>query len=169
MSLVIHKTEFGAVQVGLTSTADVEAAARAMSARVAAKLPGAHIDGFLVQEMVQGAEFLLGARMDASFGPCVTVGLGGVNVELLDAVRTLMLPLDEVELDAVFAEPKFARVLAGFRGAPPCDVEALRETVHAFARFYLAHRDHMSEVEINPLVVRPRGKPPVAVDLRIIR
>ena len=119
--------------------------------------------------MVQGAEFLLGARTDPSFGPCLVFGLGGVNVELMDAVRTLMLPLDDVELDATFAEPKFARVLAGFRGAPACDVDALRAAVHGFARFYLAHRDHMSEVEINPLIVRPAGKLPVAVDLRIIR
>ena len=60
-------------------------------------------------------------------------------------------------------------MLAGFRGAPACDVEALRKAVHGFARFYLAHRGHMSEVEINPLIVRPVGKLPVAVDLRIIR
>ena len=121
-----------------------------------------------MQEMVQGAEFLLGARDDPSFGPCLVIGLGGVMVELLDATHTLLLPLDELELDEVLASAKFARVLSGFRGAPACDVAALRSAAQAFGRFYLAHRAHLKEAEINPLVVRAAGQGAVAVDVRLI-
>ena len=165
---VIHKTEFGAVKVGLASASEVEAEAAAMITRVTAKLPTARIEGFLVQEMVQGAEFLLGAHEDPSFGPCLVIGLGGVLVELIDATRTLLLPLDEQELDEALASPKLAKVLSGFRGAPPCDVAALKSAAQAFATFYLAHRAHLQEAEINPLVVRATGQGAVAVDVRLI-
>jgi succinyl-CoA synthetase beta subunit len=166
---VVHKTEFGAVKVGLRDAQEVAGAAAAMIERVRAQLPDARIDGFLVQEMVQGAEFLLGARDDPSFGPCLVFGLGGVLVELLDATRVITLPLDEAELDACFAEPKIARVLAGFRGAPAVHVAALRSAVVGFARFYLAHRDHVQDIEINPLVVREQGRGAVAVDVRLVQ
>jgi acetyltransferase len=166
---VVHKTEFGAVRIGLRNASEVAEAATAMTQAVQAKLPGARIEGFLVQEMVQGLEFIVGMRDDPSFGPCLVFGPGGVLVELMNNVETITLPLDGSELDAALARPQIARLLAGFRGAAPADKAALRRAISGLGNFYLAHRDFMREMEINPLVVRPEGQGAVAVDVRLVR
>ena len=165
---VVHKTEFGAVETGLARAQDVSAAATRMLARVREKLPDARVEGFLVQEMVSGVEMLLGARDDPAFGPCLVLGPGGVNVELMDATEVLTLPLDASALETALARPKIAKLLAGFRGAPRADDAALRRAVADFAAFYLAHRDFMTDVEINPLVVRAGNGGVVAVDVRLV-
>ena len=63
---------------------------------------------------------------------------------------------------------KLARLLAGYRGKPPADREALETAVAALARFFLDHRDEIADIEINPLMVRPDGQGAVAVDVRVI-
>jgi acetate---CoA ligase (ADP-forming) len=165
---ILHKTEFGAVVTGLRSTDEVVRAAQAMTERVRQHLPGAVLDGFVVQEMVEGIEIIVGARTDVSFGPYLLVGLGGVFVELMQQTKLICLPLDLHELDRTLAAPPFNKVLAGFRSRRPADLVSLRSAIIGIAEFYLAHRKWLTELEINPLIVREHGQSVAAVDIRAV-
>ena len=89
---ISHKTEVGGVRLNLNSATEVERAAEALAAAVKA-VPGASIDGFLVQEMVEGVEIILGARTDPLYGPMLVVGAGGILVELVQDVAFRLLPV----------------------------------------------------------------------------
>jgi acetate---CoA ligase (ADP-forming) len=166
---IIHKTELGAVATGLRSANDVMRSADAMLARARDRLPRADMMSFQVQKMVEGVELIVGARADASFGPYLLIGLGGVFVELIDKTQLVCLPLDVVELDRVLASPPLASLLAGYRGKPPADVAALRRTILGVADFYLSHQAELEDFEINPLIVGKAGEGVAAVDIRLLR
>jgi acetyltransferase len=165
---ILHKTEAGGVVLDLRSGDAVQTAADALVASARATQPGARIDGFLVQEMVSGVEAIVGARSDALYGPLLLVGAGGILVELAKDAALRMLPVTASEISDVIDGLKLDRLLAGFRGRPPADRAALESTVMALAKFYLDHRARIEDIEINPLMVRPKGRGAVAVDVRVI-
>src|SRR5690606_35784008 len=131
--------------------------------------PEAVIDGFLVQEMVSGTEVLVGAREDALYGPLLVLGTGGVMVELIGDVALRLLPVSGDDVRAMIEGLKLGTLLAGFRGAPPGDTDALVDACLALGQFYLDHRPWLADIEINPLMVRPRGQGVCAVDVRAVR
>jgi acyl-CoA synthetase (NDP forming) len=161
-----HKTEAGGVRLGLGDGAEVAAAAADMADRVAAA--GATLDGFLVQEMVDGVEMIVGAREDPLFGPMMVVGAGGVLVELVRDAAFRLLPVSDDDARAMVGELKAARLLDGWRGAPPADVEALVAAIAALSDFFLDHRPWLADLEINPLMVCEKGRGVRAVDIRSI-
>jgi acetyltransferase len=132
-------------------------------------VPGARIEGYLVQEMVDGVEMILGARNDPLYGPMLVLGAGGILVELIKDVAFRLLPVTTDDARAMIAELKVAKLLAGFRGRPPCDVEALVKAICGLSDFYLDHRDLLSDLEINPLIVLAKGQGVRAVDVRPVR
>ena len=132
-------------------------------------LAGSQLSGFLVQEMVDGLEMLVGVREDADFGPLVVVGLGGVFVELFRDVTLRLAPVDETEVRAMLSELRGAKALDGFRGQAPRDVDALVKAIIGVSDFYLKNRSWLAEIEINPLIVLADGKGVRAVDVRPIR
>ena len=160
---VIHKTESGAVVLGLKSAEEVEAHGKRLLslAKGSAKL--------LVQEMVQGTEIILGARTDPQYGPFLVVGLGGIFVEVLKDIAIRLLPVDEREARAMLQELRSYKVLQGVRGQGPRDVEALVRAMIGLSDIFAAHRNHLSDMEINPLMVRAQGGGVAAVDVRMIR
>jgi len=162
---ISHKTEIGGVRLNLGSADAVERAGEALIAAGAAA--GAAIDGLLVQEMVEGVEVIVGARTDPLYGPMLVVGAGGILVELVKDVAFRLLPVTPDDVRAMLAELKVARLLAGFRGRPAGDVQALVRAICGLSDFYLAHRHLLSDLEINPLMVRPDGVR--AVDIRMVR
>ncbi len=166
---VSHKTEAGAVALGLADSAAVVEAARKMHAGVRAHHPDARVDGFLVQEMVSGLEFIVGARTDPLYGPFLVLGLGGITVEVLADTAIALLPVDEAEVRAMLAGLRSAPLLGSFRGQPPRDVDALVAAILGLAQLFLDHRDAISDIEVNPLMVGPQGAGVRAVDVRIIR
>jgi len=166
---ISHKTEAGGVRLNLTSADAVEHAAQALVASAAKAAPGAPIDGVLVQEMVEGIEVILGARTDPLYGPMLVVGAGGILVELVKDVVVRLLPVTRDDARAMLGELKVAKLLAGFRGRPPADRDALVEAICGLSAFYLDHRHLLSDLEINPLIVRPRGEGVRAVDVRLVR
>jgi succinyl-CoA synthetase beta subunit len=106
----------------------------------------------------------VGGRVDPDFGPLVAVGAGGIQVELYKDIAVCLAPLDlEGALQAI-ARTQVAKLLAGFRGAAPADVDAVARTVCAVSRFIADHADQVSEVEINPLAVMPGNQGCVALD-----
>ena len=163
----IHKTELGAVALGL----DSEAAVRDGAADIGARLAAASVEltGFLVQEMVDGLEVIVGVREDDQFGPVMVVGLGGVFVEAIGDVALRLLPVTAEDAREMLGELRGAALLGAFRGARPRDVDALVRAIVGLSDVYLDHRHHLSDLEINPLMVLAEGEGVRVVDLRPIR
>lgn len=156
-----HKTEAGAVALGLGDRAAVEAARTAMRTRLAERASGARIAGWLVQAMAGGVgEALIGYRLDPEAGPVVTVGAGGVFAELYRDVAVRLAPVDVATARAMVAEVRGFAALAGWRGRPSGDLEALAAAVAALSRLGLDRR--IEEAEANPVIVGESGV--VAVD-----
>jgi acyl-CoA synthetase (NDP forming) len=166
---VSHKTEVGGVRLNLKSAAEVEREASALAAALARSVADAPLEGFLVQEMVEGIEMIVGAHTDALFGPMITVGAGGILVELVKDVAFRLLPITTDDARAMIGEIKAAKLLAGFRGAPAADIDALIAAKCGLSELYLAHRHLLSDLEVNPLIVLPQGQGVRAVDVRMAR
>jgi acyl-CoA synthetase (NDP forming) len=165
---VLHKSDAGLVKVGLTSQAEVRAAATAMEKSISA-LPQARRLGFLVQrKVVAVSEIFVGARVDPDFGPIVVVGAGGVQVELYKDVAVRLAPISEASARQALESTKVIKLLEGFRGAPVGDIDAVARTVSAVSRFIADFADELSEVEINPLGVMPKGQGCIALDCVIV-
>lgn len=163
---ISHKTEAGGVLLNLKTPAEVAAAARTLAARAKKHNRKARLDGFLVQEMVSGVEVLLGARNDPLYGPLLVVGSGGVMVELARDVALKLLPVTAADVRGMIAPLKLQAQLKGFRGRPAADESALVKAIVGLARFFVDHRDQLDDIEINPLIVRAKGKGAAAVDVR---
>jgi acetyltransferase len=166
---VSHKTEVGGVRLNLKSAQEVEQAANALREALSASVPGASIDAFLVQEMVDGIEVLVGARTDPLYGPMIAVGAGGILVELVRDVAFRLLPMSREDARAMIGELAVAKLLAGFRGRPPADVDALVASICTLGDFFLDHRHVLTDLEINPLTVLQKGEGVRAVDVRWAR
>jgi acyl-CoA synthetase (NDP forming) len=163
-----HKTEVGGVALHLGSREAVRAAAAAMALRLRAHDPHATVDGFLVQEMVDGVEMLVGVREDPQFGPVMAVGLGGVAAEVLQDVAIRLLPIDHGTAADMLSSLKGASLLGAFRGRPERDVAALTQAMIGLSRLFMAYRPWWSDIEVNPLIVRAKGDGVRAVDVRIV-
>ncbi|MFJ5828888.1 acetate--CoA ligase family protein [Streptomyces sp. NPDC093089] len=158
-----HKTELGLVKVGLTSASQVRDAYRELTD--IARFESIDLDGILVCQMVgRGVEMVVGVTRDDLFGPTVTVGLGGVLVEVLNDTAVRVPPFDEHEARSMLAELRGRALLDGVRGAPPADVDALVEVVLRVQRMALELDGDLAELDINPLMVLPRGQGAVALD-----
>jgi acetyltransferase len=160
---VVHKTESGAVVLGLKSTDEVQAEGQKLLTKT---LGRGHL---LIQEMVQGTEVLIGARTDPQYGPVLMVGLGGIFVEVLKDVSIRLLPIDEREAREMLKELRGYKVLEGVRGQGPRDIDALVKAMVGLSDIFTAHRNHLSDLEINPIMVRAQGRGVVAVDVRLVR
>ncbi|RVG41260.1 CoA-binding protein, partial [Sinorhizobium meliloti] len=159
---VAHKTEAGAVRLNLTNRDEVIEAARGM-ASVAS--------GYLVEKMIAKpvAELIVGAARDAVAGPVLTIGAGGILVELLEDSAILTLPVTEESIRDAIAGLKISRLLDGYRGNPKGDIAALIRTVAAAASYVVANASKLEELDINPIMVLPDGHGAVAADALIRR
>lgn len=158
-----HKTELGLVKIGLTSASQIRDTYRELTD--IARYEGVDLDGVLVCQMVErGVEMVVGVTQDELFGPTVTVGLGGVLVEVLRDVAVRVPPFGEEQARSMLAELRGRALLEGVRGGPPVDVDALVEVVLRVQRMALELGGDLSELDINPLMVLPRGQGAVALD-----
>ena len=163
---ISHKTEVGGVRLGLATASEVRAEATALAKSIRKADRKAEIEGFLVQEMVDGLEVIVGARDDPLYGPMIVLGAGGVLVELVKDAAFRLLPVGAADVRAMIAELRIAKLLKGFRGGPAADIDALVKAVVGLSKFYLDHRTWLADLEINPLMVLPKGKGVRAVDIR---
>ncbi|MCK9250760.1 MAG: acetate--CoA ligase family protein [Solirubrobacteraceae bacterium] len=162
-----HKSDAGAVVVGVRGDADVAAA----HDRVvdAARRAGATPEGSIVQRMAgKGVELIVGVRRDPVLGPVIVVGAGGILAELGSGVARRMLPLREGDAAAMLAESAAAPLLAGYRGDAAADLDAAVTAIEGIARAAVAVGDTLEAVEVNPLIVHPRGEGATAVDALLI-
>lgn len=158
-----HKTERGAVRLGLESPAAVEAAAREMQERLSRE--GFTALRFLVQrQVVGGVELLVGVTHDRHFGPVVVCGLGGVLVELLRDISVRLTPLAVEDAREMLRELKGFPLLTGYRGSPPVDIAAVEELLLRVSALAEELPD-VAELDLNPVIARADGV--VVVDARI--
>lgn len=156
---ISHKTEANAVRLGLASDADVAAAYDEILRNAKAYKPGARIDGVLVQEMVSGGiEAILGVTNDKLFGPAVMFGLGGIFAEVMKDVVFRIAPVTKSAALDMIAEIKGYAVLTGARGAAHADIDALADAIVRLSALAIDLKDHVAELDINPLFVFPKGQ-----------
>ena len=155
---LLHKTELGAVKLNLANADQV--------AKAVAELQ-AHADKFLVESMVPGAlaELIVGVTRDAQFGLSLTVGAGGILVELMRDAITLLLPTSREEILAAIRQLKCFKLLDGYRGKPKADLDAIVTAISAIVAYANEQGEHLQELDVNPLLALPEGA--VAVDALI--
>jgi acyl-CoA synthetase (NDP forming) len=147
-----HKSELGAVALGVDSTAAVRAAYDRLR-KVAAGQPGA--EGVLVAPMrTAGQELLAGVTVDATFGPVLAVGLGGIWTEVLGDVALRVLPVDRTDALEMLGELRGAAVLRGARGREPVDLERVADVLVRLADAAALVGPSLRALEVNPLWCR---------------
>ena len=158
----MHKSEFGFVQLRVDA-ADVQAVSDSMRQRAsAAGLPGGVV---LVEEMVTDGllEWFVGCRSDSTFGPIVVLGIGGIYAELFGSPEIRLAPLTAEEAESAIRAHRAFAVIDGARGKPKADLAHFAATVAAISQFYWDTHDLISELDMNPVIVRPAGEVPGVV------
>jgi acetate---CoA ligase (ADP-forming) len=160
---LVHKTEAGAVRLGLRGPSQVVRAAREMHSRLAAE--GHELEGFLVQRLLEdGVEMLVGVVSDPLFGPVLACGAGGTTAELLKDVAVRVTPLTEQDAGDMLRSLSSFPLLQGYRGAPRADVAALEDLILRMSALVDNHPEVL-ELECNPVMVMPGGA--IAADARV--
>jgi acyl-CoA synthetase (NDP forming) len=164
---IAHKSDLGLVRLGITDQRDVRSTFADLARTAKKAAPGASIDGVLVCETApQGVECLVGAVRDELFGPVVTFGLGGVFVEIFDDVATRVPPFDRAEARRMIDQTRGGALLRGTRGQERGDISGVVDVIMRVQRLAMDFPDVITEIDINPLVVRPDGV--VALDGLVI-
>ncbi|WP_326542630.1 acetate--CoA ligase family protein [Pseudorhodoferax sp.] len=166
---IAHKSDVGGVALDLADAAAVRAAFARVTQAARAARPDATVEGAVVQPMVgAGQSVLLGIVRDPVFGPVMTVGLGGVLTELIQDVAHRVLPVDAPMAESMLRELRTFPLLDGFRGSPKADLPALVQLMVDLSRYMLEQGDDIDELELNPVLVRPRAtRGALAVDALI--
>ena len=163
---ITHKSDVGGVVLGLSSAAEVRAGYEKVRAAGEA-VPGASIDGVLVTPMRSGGtELLAGVTVDPTFGPVLAVGLGGIWVEVLKDTSLRLLPVDAAEVKRMLGELRGGPLLAGARGTPPANLDAVAEAIAGLGRTALSLNGALRVLEVNPLWVN--GDQVEALDVLVV-
>jgi acetate---CoA ligase (ADP-forming) len=163
-----HKTEAGGVALNLADEAALRAAWDITICNVKRAAPDAKLDGLLIEEMsLRGIELMVGAKRDPDWGVVLLLGLGGLWVEALGDVQVLPGSADTAQIVEALGKLRAAELLAGSRGAPPVDSEAVAQAVLAIDRL-MRSVPEITEIDINPLMVHAKGKGATALDALIV-
>ena len=152
---MVHKTEAGAVALGLSSPDALVEAAEDMKLAVARNSENAVTDSFLVEAMAPPpiAELVVGIHRDPFFGLVMTLGSGGVLVELVGDTVSVLLPSSPAAIAAALGRLRVSKLLDGFRGRPAADKDEIVRTLTGLAQYAIDNAELISEIEINPLFV----------------
>ena len=165
---ILHKTDVGGVILNVYDEQAAQRAFEELVARAGAAHPGARLRGVQVQRMVAGGqEVIVGVKRDATFGPLVMFGLGGIYVEVLADVSFRLAPLGPIDAAEMVDEVRSARLLSGMRGQPAADRAALLDAIVRIGQLAFDHPE-LAELDVNPLLVLPEGQGVMAVDVRIL-
>jgi acetyltransferase len=166
---IIHKSDAGGVKVNIKDADGIREAYKTILKNSKAYKADANIHGVLIQEMAPwGTEVIIGSVNDATFGPTVMFGLGGIFVEVLKDVTFRVAPISVGESRRMMNDIKGAPILAGVRGESPRDREKLAETLSLYSQMVYDLRDEISETDANPVLVYEEGTGLKVVDARII-
>jgi len=157
---LFHKTEVGGVVLDLRSQEEVREESRRLL-----KIQGC--EALLVQEMLRGdRELVCGLTRDAQFGPCVMFGLGGILTEVIEDVVFRIAPLTPRDAQEMAKEIRTRKIIEPFRGEPAVDMDAVAHILVTLGDIGIRYED-VQEIDINPLKIRPDGKP-VSVDALVV-
>jgi len=166
---ILHKSDAGGVKVNIKDDASCREAYKTILANSKAYKADANIHGVAIQEMAPwGTEVILGSVNDATFGPTMMFGLGGIFVEVLKDVTFRVAPVSTKSAQRMISEIRGAPILAGVRGEAPRDQKVLAETISRYANMIVDLSDEISESDANPVLVYEEGKGLKVVDARII-
>jgi acetyltransferase len=153
------------VRLNLQNAVEVRAAHGAILDNAKKYAPHAILNGVLVQEMVTGGvEVIIGVSYDPQLGPTLLFGTGGVMVEVYQDVAMRHCPITPAEAHEMILEVKGAKLLQGFRGKPACDIDALADVLVKVSHLAVHLNGQLAELDINPLLVLPKGQGVKAVD-----
>jgi acyl-CoA synthetase (NDP forming) len=163
---IVHKSDAGGVQLNLDTPEAVEKAYGELLTKVKDSFPQAKIDGVLVNKMAPaGQEVIIGMNRDPQFGPIILFGLGGVLVEIFRDVALRHPPLSREDALEMIQQIKGYPVLAGYRGQPPVDMNALADCLLAVAEL-AEENPKIVEIDLNPVFAYPQSA--LVADARII-
>lgn len=164
---IIHKTEIGGVCLNLGDRQAVKKAFEKIRTRLARDGLSDAMEGVLVQPMIrEGVEVMVGVAQDPLFGPLIAFGLGGIHVEILKDVQFRVTPLTDQDAREMVRSIRGYRLLEGYRGHPPADVEAIEEALLRISRL-VEEVPEIGEIDLNPIFALPPGKGCRIVDARI--
>jgi len=156
---VLHNSDIGAVRLNLE---DEDAVKHAFD-----EIQQEGMEGILVQRMLHGGvELMIGVTEDPLFGPLIAFGLGGIHVEILADVRFRVTPLTDQDAREMVREIRGYRLLEGYRGHPPADVNAIEEVLLRVSRM-VEDIPEIRELDLNPIFALPPGQGCSAADVRI--
>lgn len=165
---ISHKSDVGGVIVGLGSEREVRGAYYEAMDRVADAGANGGVEGVLVQRHVSGGrETIIGSIFDPSFGPLIMFGLGGIYVEALGDVVFRIHPVSDIDAEEMIRSVKGHRLLEGMRGEKGVDFVALQETIQRVSQL-VGDFPQITEIDINPFVAFEPGRPPLALDARVV-
>jgi acetyltransferase len=154
---IVHKTEIGGVLLGLGDAEAVRRGFQLLRERVGQAIAADAFEGVLVRRMIpSGYELIIGGKQDTSFGPVVMVGLGGIYVELWQAVAFALAPVGRRRVQELLRRTKAEKLLSGLRGQKPGDIKSVTEAVIRVGRL-LADFPRIAELDLNPVIVGPGG------------
>jgi acyl-CoA synthetase (NDP forming) len=164
---IIHKTEFGGVQLNLQNEDAVRRAFEYVSDQLAKRQMSKAMDGVVVQPMISGGvELMVGVTQDRSFGPLIAFGLGGIHVEILKDVSFRVTPITDLDAAEMVRSIRGYRLLQGYRGHPPADIPAIENLLLRVARL-VEDVPEIGELDLNPVIALPPGGGCQVVDARI--
>lgn len=167
---ILHKTDAGGVKLNLHSREEALIAFDSIMKSCAAYDPQARLDGVLVQEMAEaGTEMIVGISSDAKFGPLLMIGMGGIFVEVFKDAALYPCPLSKEEAIEMIRSLKVYKLLTGYRGSKPCDIDALADLMVRLSQFAAENKDVVKELDLNPVIVYPEGEGLSVVDALLIK
>ncbi len=165
---IVHKFDVGGVRLKIKTKKEARKAFEEIIENAKKVNPSAHIDGVIIERMAKrGVEVILGAVRDPKFGPICMFGLGGTLVESMKDVTFRLAPMWEISAEIMIRSIKAYGILKGARGAWPCDIDAIKDCILRLSQMVTEHPE-IAELDINPLIVYPRGKGCVVADSRIL-
>ena len=165
---LVHKSEAGGIKLNLRNAEELRVAYREMISHITQQFPEAQIIGVMVEKMApKGQEVIIGMRRDATFGPMLMFGMGGVLVEQIKDISFKVAPLSGEDIDDMLASTIAGKLLAGYRGAAKGDIAAVKDVIARLSQLGLDFPE-IAEVEINPLIVYSEGQGALALDSRAI-
>jgi acetyltransferase len=163
---ILHKTDIGGVKLNINSKAEAEKAYGEIMAGVRKGMPKAKIDGIFIEAMTKKRyELLIGCKKDEVFGPAIVFGMGGVAVEVFRDTAVGLPPLNMSLALKMIQETKIYKLLAGYRGMPGVDIEAIQFLLYKFA-YLVSDFPEIKELDINPFAVDEKGG--VVLDAKVI-
>ena len=166
---ILHKSDIGGVRLNVANAAQLADAIAAVTANARSAAPDAQLSGVLLSEMVAGGvEAIVGVVNDACFGPVVAFGIGGVMAEAVRDMAYRIAPFDASEARSMIDELRMRALFDGLRARPASDLDAVAGILARVSELAWQLRDRLAELDINPLIVMPKGAGAIAADALVV-